>query len=242
MSELDLRSELQLLAELGFSHLDLEGARARSGSTPSDALLASSDGGAVRHTPSGEPGTAGGCGTIDEIGQMVTACTKCRLAETRTNVVIGTGNPDAELMFVGEAPGRDEDLAGIPFVGRAGQLLTDIIKAMGFARDQVYIANVIKCRPPENRNPEADEIEQCRPFLERQIELVNPRVIVTLGRFAFQSMIDADMAISAARGNWFQLGSVKVMPTYHPAYLLRNPSAKKEVWSDMKKVMAELEG
>jgi uracil-DNA glycosylase len=241
MPELDLRSELQLLAELGFSHLDLDAARARSGSTPGETL-ADADSAMVSYLTAGQPGTAGGCGTIDEIGQMVTACTQCRLAETRTNVVIGTGNPDAELMFVGEAPGRDEDLAGEPFVGRAGQLLTDIIKAMGYAREEVYIANVIKCRPPENRNPEPDEIAQCRPFLERQIELVDPRVIVTLGRFAFQSLVDAEMAISAARGNWFQLGRVKVMPTYHPAYLLRNPSAKKEVWSDMKKVMAELAG
>jgi DNA polymerase len=168
------------------------------------------------------------------------ACEKCRLSKTRTQVVYGVGNPNADLMFIGEAPGRDEDLQGEPFVGRAGQLLTDIIKAMKLTRDDVYIANVIKCRPPENRNPEPDELDACRPYIRRQVELIQPKVIVTLGRFALQSLTEKAYGITSVRGQWLEYDGVKVMPTYHPAYLLRNPAAKKEVWADMKKVMAEL--
>jgi DNA polymerase len=143
-------------------------------------------------------------------------------------------------MFIGEAPGRDEDIQGEPFVGRAGQLLTDIIKAMGLGRNDVYIANVVKCRPPENRNPEQDELDACRPHIRRQIEIIQPKVIVTLGRFALQSVTEKGYAISSVRGQWLDYNGIKVMPTYHPAYLLRTPSAKKEVWADMKKVMGEL--
>ena len=177
---------------------------------------------------------------LDELQQIVTACVKCRLAKSRTQVVYGVGSPNADLMFIGEAPGRDEDIQGKPFVGRAGQLLTDIIKAMKLTRDDVYIANVIKCRPPENRNPEPDEIEECRPFIRRQIEIIQPKVIVTLGRIALQSLMERGYAISGARGQWLDFHGIKVMPSYHPAYLLRTPSAKKDVWADMKKVMAEL--
>ncbi|HJQ38307.1 MAG TPA: uracil-DNA glycosylase [Thermoanaerobaculia bacterium] len=177
---------------------------------------------------------------FDALRALAHDCTKCRLAGTRTNVVFGVGNPNADLMFIGEAPGRDEDLQGEPFVGRAGQLLTDIIKAMKLARDEVYIANVIKCRPPENRNPEPDELDACRPFIRRQVELIQPKVIVTLGRFALQSLLEKSYGIMATRGTWLEYNGVKVMPTYHPAYLLRNPAAKKDVWVDMKKVMAEL--
>jgi DNA polymerase len=176
----------------------------------------------------------------DEMRAIAIACDKCRLAKTRTQVVYGVGNPQADLMFIGEAPGRDEDLKGEPFVGRAGQLLTDIIKAMQLTRDDVYIANVIKCRPPENRNPEPDELEECRPFILRQIELIQPRVIVTLGKFALQSLTGKSYAVSSARGQWLDWNGIRVMPTYHPAYLLRTPSAKKDVWTDMKKVMTEL--
>lgn len=178
--------------------------------------------------------------TLEELGAVASACTRCRLSGTRTQVVWGTGNPKSELMFVGEAPGRDEDLAGEPFVGRAGQLLTDIIKAMGLTRETVYIANVIKCRPPENRNPEPDELDACRPYIHRQIELIKPKVIVTLGRFALQSTLERNISISAARGEWLNFKGIKLMPTYHPAYLLRTPAAKKDVWADMKQVMREL--
>src|SRR4029078_9503331 len=177
---------------------------------------------------------------LAEMAGVARACCKCPLRKTRTNVVYGVGSPNADLMFIGEAPGRDEDLKGEPFVGRAGQLLTDIIKAMKLTRDDVYIANVIKCRPPENRNPEADELEECRPFIRRQIEIIRPKVIVTLGKFALQSLMQRGYAITGARGQWLEYNGVKVMPTYHPAYLLRNPAAKKDVWADMKKGMTEV--
>jgi uracil-DNA glycosylase family 4 len=180
------------------------------------------------------------CQTLDELAILAAPCTRCRLSLKRTQVVYGIGNPNADLMFVGEAPGHDEDVRGEPFVGRAGQLLTDIIKAMKLTREDVYIANVIKCRPPENRNPEPDELDACRPFIKHQIELIRPRVIVTLGRFALQSLTEKAYSISSVRGRWLDYDGIKVMPTYHPAYLLRTPAAKKDVWNDMKKVMAEL--
>ena len=179
---------------------------------------------------------------LAELKAIAVVCEKCKLSKSRTQVVYGVGNPSADLMFIGEAPGHDEDLQGEPFVGRAGQLLTDIIKAMKLTRDDVYIANVIKCRPPENRNPEPDELEACHPYIQRQVEIIQPKVIVTLGRFALQSLTGKAYGISSVRGQWLDYNGVKVMPTYHPAYLLRTPSAKKEVWADMKKVIAELEG
>jgi DNA polymerase len=167
-------------------------------------------------------------------------CTRCKLHRGRTNIVFGVGSPDTRLMFVGEGPGADEDEQGIPFVGRAGQLLTQIIKAMGFERDQVYIANVVKCRPPDNRNPEPDEIERCEPFLMRQIDIIKPAVIVALGKFAAQTLLRTTQPISRLRGQFHRIGDIRVMPTFHPSYLLRNPSAKREVWEDMKLVMAAL--
>jgi DNA polymerase len=167
-------------------------------------------------------------------------CTRCKLHSGRTNLVFGVGSPEARLMFVGEGPGADEDEQGIPFVGRAGQLLTQIIKAMGFERDDVYIANVVKCRPPGNRNPEPDEIEVCEPFLLRQIEAIKPEVIVALGKFAAQTLLRSDIPITRLRGQFLKLRDIDVMPTFHPSYLLRNPAAKREVWDDMKKVMARL--
>jgi uracil-DNA glycosylase family 4 len=170
-------------------------------------------------------------------------CTRCKLHGLgRTQVVFGVGNPGAELMFVGEAPGADEDLQGEPFVGRAGQLLTRIIEAIGLRREQVYIANVIKCRPPGNRNPEPDEVEQCQPFLFRQIDAVKPRVIVALGKFAAQSLLQTTDPITRLRGREFTYRGATLIPTFHPAYLLRNPASKREVWEDMKKVRAILQG
>jgi DNA polymerase len=156
--------------------------------------------------------------------------------------VFGVGNPNADLMFVGEAPGADEDEQGEPFVGRAGQLLTKIIEAIGLRREDVYIANVIKCRPPANRNPEPDEVEQCQPFLFRQIDAIKPRVIVALGKFAAQSLLQTTDPITRVRGRTFTYRGATLIPTFHPAYLLRNPSAKREVWEDMKKVRAILQG
>jgi uracil-DNA glycosylase family 4 len=167
-------------------------------------------------------------------------CTRCKLHGGRTHLVFGVGNPAADLMFVGEGPGADEDEQGIPFVGRAGQLLTQIIQAMGYEREAVYIANVVKCRPPGNRNPEPDEIAQCEPFLMRQIDTVRPRVVVALGKFAAQVLLRSTEPISRLRGRFYPLGDAQVMATFHPSYLLRTPSAKREVWEDMKKVMAVL--
>ena len=169
------------------------------------------------------------------------ACTRCKLhALGRTQVVFGVGNPRADLMFVGEAPGADEDVQGEPFVGRAGQLLTKIVEAIGMRREDVYIANVIKCRPPGNRNPEPDEVERCEPFLFRQIDTIKPKVIVALGKFAAQSLLRTTDPITRIRGKEFTYRDAILMPTYHPAYLLRNPSAKRDVWEDMKRVRAIL--
>ncbi len=170
-------------------------------------------------------------------------CTRCKLHTLgRRQIVYGVGNPNADLMFVGEAPGADEDIQGEPFVGRAGQLLTKIIEAIGLTRADVYIANVIKCRPPGNRNPEPDEVEQCEPFLFRQIDTIKPKVIVALGKFAAQSLLRTNDPITRLRGREFKYRDAILMPTYHPAYLLRTPSAKREVWEDMKRVRAILAG
>ena len=216
-----------MLRDFGFSHLDLT-PRVVAADPVAVALEAPID------TPSEE------LDAWAEVSALAHNCTKCRLAGSRTQVVFGVGDPSADLMFIGEAPGRDEDLKGEPFVGKAGQLLTDIIKAMKLTREQVYIANVIKCRPPENRNPEPDELEACRPYIQRQIELIQPKVIVTLGRFGLQSLTGKSYSISSVRGTWLEYDGIKLMPTWHPAYLLRTPAAKKDVWSDMKQVMGEL--
>src|SRR5213083_1574374 len=163
-------------------------------------------------------------------------CMRCKLSRLgRTQVVFGVGNPSADLMFVGEAPGADEDVQGVPFVGRAGQLLTKIIEAIGLRREDVYIANVIKCRPPQNRNPEQDEVDTCEPFLFRQIDIIKPKVIVALGSFAARALLRTLDPISRLRGRIYEYRGAKLIPTFHPAYLLRNPSSKREVWEDMKK-------
>lgn len=180
--------------------------------------------------------------TLAALREEIGDCRRCKLWSGRTHLVFGVGHPHARLMFVGEGPGRDEDLQGEPFVGRAGQLLTEIItKGMKLRREDVYIANVIKCRPPHNRNPEADEIAACQPFLLRQIELIRPRVLVALGTFAAQTLLGSRVPISRLRGQWYDYHGVKLMPTLHPAYLLRNPNDKKLVWADIKLVMSELD-
>jgi uracil-DNA glycosylase family 4 len=174
----------------------------------------------------------------DDIGD----CTRCKLHGLgRRQIVFGVGNPKADLMFVGEAPGADEDIQGIPFVGRAGQLLTKIIEAIGMSRDDVYIANVIKCRPPENRNPEPDEVDSCEPFLFRQIDFIQPRVIVALGTFAAKALLKTQDSISRLRGRVYDYRGAKLVPTFHPAFLLRSPDRKRDVWEDMKKVRALLQ-
>jgi len=169
-------------------------------------------------------------------------CTRCKLHRLgRRQIVFGVGNPTADLMFVGEAPGADEDIQGEPFVGRAGQLLTKIIEAIGLTRSDVYIANVIKCRPPENRNPEPDEVDTCEPFLFRQIDAIEPKVIVALGTFAAKTLLKTQDSISRLRGRVYDYRGAKLIPTFHPAFLLRSPERKRDVWEDMKKVRALLQ-
>ncbi len=169
-------------------------------------------------------------------------CTRCKLhGHGRKQIVFGVGNPDADLLFVGEAPGQDEDRQGVPFVGRAGQLLNKIIESIGLTREDVYIANVIKCRPPQNRNPEPDEVEQCEPFLFAQVDAIQAKVIVSLGKFATQALLRSSEPISRLRGRVYDYRGARLIPTFHPAYLLRNPSSKREVWEDMKKVRALLQ-
>jgi DNA polymerase len=190
--------------------------------------------------PPGDPGLAA-TDSLAALRAHIGDCTRCKLAGGRTNLVFGVGSPTADLMFVGEGPGHDEEVRGEPFVGRAGQLLTEIItKGMKLRREDVYIANVVKCRPPNNRNPETDEIASCMPFLQRQIELVAPRVIVALGTFGAQTWLGVKSPITRMRGNWHDYHGIKVMPTFHPAYLLRTPGDKRLVWADIKLVMGEL--
>jgi DNA polymerase len=179
--------------------------------------------------------------TLEQVRADLGDCTRCKLAPTRRNIVFGSGDPKAELMFVGEAPGADEDAQGLPFVGRAGQLLTKIIEAIDMKREQVYICNILKCRPPENRNPETDEIAACEPFLFRQIASVKPRVICALGTFGAQTLLRTREPISRLRGYFMDYRGAKLLATFHPAYLLRNPNEKRKVWEDMKKIRAYLQ-
>jgi len=178
--------------------------------------------------------------TLEDIRDDIGDCQRCKLCSGRSHVVFGVGNPQARLMFIGEGPGRDEDLKGEPFVGRAGQLLTRMIEAMGFKRPDVYIANIVKCRPPDNRNPEPEEIETCHPFLLRQIQTVQPEVIVGLGNIAVQTLLGTKMGITKLRGQFHEIAGIPVMPTYHPAFLLRNATMKKPCWEDLQKVMEQL--
>ncbi len=178
--------------------------------------------------------------TLEDVRADLGDCTRCKLCERRTHIVFGDGNPRAELVFVGEGPGHDEDIQGLPFVGRAGRLLTDMITAMGLERRDVYICNVIKCRPPENRLPEKDEVAACSPFLFRQLEVIRPKVIVALGASAVKTLLGDGFAITKVRGQWFDFRGFQLLPTYHPAYLLRNPAAKPDSWKDLQKVMAVL--
>ena len=178
--------------------------------------------------------------SLERIRQDLGDCTRCRLHKQRNHIVFGVGNPRAELVFVGEGPGHDEDVQGLPFVGRAGKLLTQMIEAMGLSRDDVYICNVVKCRPPENRKPEDDEVATCSPYLFRQLEVIAPKAIVCLGGVAAQALLKTKDPVSRYRGVWFDFRNAKLLATYHPAYLLRNPNAKSEVWKDLQKVMAYL--
>lgn len=178
--------------------------------------------------------------TLEEIRAELQDCRRCPLCQGRSNIVFGVGNPDARLVFVGEAPGREEDEKGEPFVGEAGRLLDRILFAMGLEREEVYICNVEKCRPPQNRDPRPEEIEACEPYLKRQLAAIRPQVIVTLGKFAAQTLLQDQAPISRLRGHWREYQGIALLPTFHPAFLLRNPASKREVWEDMKQVLSRL--
>ena len=202
----------------------------------------------IDYLPGGIPASNGqtldvgpGFATLPELRDVIGDCQRCRLSEGRSQIVFGTGNPDARLVFVGEAPGRDEDIKGEPFVGKAGQMLTRIISAMGLTRDDVYICNVIKCRPPDNRDPLPEEIKTCEPFLQKQLGIIKPRAICALGSFAAQTLLKSEIRISRLRGQFHDYYGVPLMPTFHPSFLLRNPQAKREVWQDIQMLMTLLE-
>ena len=223
MTDGSQRDQLEFFRDLGVHDVFLE--RRRAGVAAAPATV----------TPGSMP-------DLPSLEKFLENCPRCKLSKSRTNIVFGQGNPHAELMFVGEAPGRDEDEQGLAFVGRAGQLLTKIIEAIGRKREDVFIANVLKCRPPNNRNPEPDEVAACRPFLVEQIRLIAPKVIVTLGTFAAQALLETDESVGRLRGRWRTAHGVRVMPTFHPAFLLRSPERKKDVWEDMKLVRDSLAG
>lgn len=191
--------------------------------------------------PPDQSGAALTAPTLAEMAPLVASCRKCRLCEKRNHVVFGVGAANARLMFIGEGPGAEEDRQGEPFVGRAGQLLTAMIRALGLSRSEVYIANIVKCRPPGNRDPEVDEAAACLPYLRRQIELIDPAVLVLLGRIAARFLLNTTAPISSYRGRWRSWEGRAVMPTFHPAYLLRTPSAKAQSWSDLRQVRARLD-
>ena len=230
----ELIRSLQHLARSGFSGFDCDPATLtvlESWSRPTQPQVQDRVAGHAPRRPERLPA----------IADALKDCQRCRLSRNRNCLVFGSGNPKAELMFVGEGPGYEEDKQGQPFVGAAGQLLTRIIAAMKLTREAVYICNVVKCRPPGNRNPEADEIRTCLPFLERQIQAVRPRVICALGNVAVRSLLGTQLPVSRLRGRFHDHHGIPVMPTYHPAYLLRNPAKKREVWEDVQKIMRILE-
>jgi len=176
---------------------------------------------------------------LEEVRKELGDCKRCKLHSHRRNIVFGTGNPEARLVFVGEGPGGDEDIQGKPFVGRAGQLLTKIINSIDLTREDVYIANIIKCRPPQNRNPQPDEIKACEPFLLKQLDAIKPKIICALGTFATQTLLETDEKISSLRGRFIAFRNAKLIATFHPAFLLRSPQRKRDVWEDMKKIREE---
>ncbi len=238
-----LRDYVEQLREEGMEGLPAAASSAQAVRTAASASAAVKNAGVPKSVElfSKYPGLEA-TSTLENLREFIGECTRCKLAPRRTNLVFGVGDPNAQLMFVGEAPGADEDARGEPFVGRAGQLLTDIIeRGMGIRRSDVYICNVIKCRPPENRNPEPDEVASCEPFLFRQIEIVRPRAIVGLGTFAVQAVLKVKTPISKMRGQWQDFRGIRFMPTFHPAYLLRNPGDKRLVWADIQEVMRFLE-
>ncbi|MFM7138272.1 MAG: uracil-DNA glycosylase, partial [Planctomycetota bacterium] len=229
-----IRQRLESLARAGVTQLPRAPRR-----SPVAAVRAVAAPGAAAPAARAEPAVGSDRGpTLAVLRDEVAACTRCaELAAGRTQTVFGAGRPDARLVFFGEAPGADEDASGVPFVGRAGQLLTKIIEACRLSRDDVYIMNVLKCRPPGNRAPLPDEVAHCRPFFERQLEIIRPEFICCLGASAARALLETEEAIGRLRGRWFTSGAAQVICTYHPSYLLRNPAAKRDVWEDMKLLM-----
>lgn len=232
-----LAEALEYLRDVGYGDLHREVVAAGAGAS-ADAIADTEGTG-----PSSPPDPAEAAerrAALEEVALEAAGCEKCRLAEGRQTVVFGMGNPDADLMFVGEGPGAEEDRQGLPFVGPAGELLTKIIRAIELERDDVYIANVVKCRPPRNRDPQPDESDACRPYLERQIDLVRPRVLVALGRVAAQNLLQLDSPLGRMRGRWYEVRGVPTRVTYHPAALLRNAGYKRPTWEDMQIVRDRL--
>ena len=209
--------------------------------TPTATATSTASEAATATPTASETATAMGLPVLEEVRVELGECTRCKLHKGRRNIVFGVGNPRARLVFVGEAPGEEEDIQGFPFVGKAGGLLTKMIEAMGLERDDVYICNTVKCRPPNNRNPEPDELAACEPFLKGQLAAVRPEVIVTLGKFAAQALLREETPISRLRGQWKSYQGIPLMPTFHPAYLLRSPGEKGKVWEDLKQVMKKLD-
>ncbi|MES1164652.1 MAG: uracil-DNA glycosylase [Verrucomicrobiota bacterium] len=247
---MDEREELRVLVSRIRTHLDMRGRSGllgvvtatgkRATSPVPAATVAAAPEAVALAAPAGDPAAPRGAAALQIVRDHLGDCQRCKLAPLRTNLVFGVGNPQADLIFVGEAPGADEDAQGEPFVGKAGQLLTKMIEAMGYSRQDVYICNVLKCRPPGNRNPEPDEVAACEPFLKRQLAAIRPRMIVALGKFAVQCLLRDESPISRLRGNFRTYEGIPLMPTFHPAYLLRDPSKKKLAWQDLKDVNAAL--
>jgi uracil-DNA glycosylase len=244
-----LAEHLRFFGEIGVDGVSTDSRWSKRPDATSDEHRASDIGSRLLDIGHGIPDDSAPLRVFGSAGEALAAlrveigpdCTRCKLHGLgRTKVVFGVGNPNADLMFVGEAPGGDEDIQGIPFVGRAGQLLTKMIAAINFERDQVYIANVIKCRPPGNRNPEPDEVETCEPFLFRQIDAIRPRVIVALGSFAAKALLRSNESISRLRGRVYDFRGAKLIPTFHPAFLLRSPERKRDAWEDLKRARALL--
>ncbi len=230
----EVRKAMEFYRELGFEYLPVKSAAFSDVLSSRGVSLPADSAGMVAGTDLGHRKTL--TALMAEIGE----CQRCKLCNGRKNIVFGEGNPDADLMFIGEGPGRDEDIQARPFVGDAGKLLTNLIVKLGMKREDVYIANIVKCRPPHNRNPEGDEISECRTFLEKQIDIIKPRVIVCLGKVSANALLKVDNPISRLRGNFFEYNDIPVMPTFHPAYLMRNPKDKWLTWEDMQKTMGKL--
>jgi uracil-DNA glycosylase len=234
MTPNELADQLQFLKDIGVESLELGSNREVSKTTAKKSSRAQAS------APPSPPASAPPSDSLEAIRADIGDCQRCKLAPKRTNIVFGSGNPNAELVFVGEAPGYDEDQQGLPFVGRAGQLLTKIIESINLKREDVYICNVLKCRPPDNRNPEPDEVASCNPFMKRQLASIKPKVVCCLGTFAAQTVLQTPAPISKLRGKFFDIDGMRVIATFHPAYLLRSPDKKREVWEDMKQIRAEL--